>query len=95
MQLYEIVALDIKDVPPLPVFAQTYDLAARDYAIWWLHHRDGHLPNIEVRQRNREWPGLDIKRLAEALSREEGGIGHFDPEQGWRIVPPDQTEDNV
>lgn len=88
MHLFEVVALDATDVPPLPVFAGSYDLAVHYYMLWWLHHREGDMPDLEVRKRNRNWPGLNVMMLDRALQLDKPGIGVFDPDLGWRIDYP-------
>ena len=85
MHLFEVIALDVESVPPVPVFAESYDFAVCEYVVWWMSHRDGELPDLEVRKRNLNWPGLDAERLAEALSLGISGIGTFDSVAGWMI----------
>lgn len=79
----------------LNVFASSYDDAVRIYMVHWLAQQNGDLPNIEVRQRNASWPGMNRNALAEALSLGISGIGHFDPDHGWRILPPDHFEEDA
>lgn len=89
MHLFEVIALDVDDVPALPVFAESYDLAVHQYLIWWMNHREGVLPDLEVRKRNPDWPGLNTDFLAKALELDVPGIGKLDPTQGWSIFFPD------
>lgn len=89
MHLFEIVATADESVPAVPVFAESYDLAVHQYHIWWRHHRDGNLPDLEVRKRNPTWQGLDVSFLAKALELNSSGVGRFDPDQGWTIYLPD------
>jgi len=79
----------------LDVFATSYDDAVRIYMIHRLARQKGDLPDIEVKQRNASWPGMNLNALAEALSLGISGIGHFDPDQGWRILPPDHVEEDA
>lgn len=89
MHLFEIIALDIEGVPAVPLFAESYDLAVHHYVIWWMNHREGELPDLEVRKRNPDWPGLDAGLLAKALDLDLPGVGRFDPVAGWTIYFPD------
>lgn len=79
----------------LSVFANSYDDALRIYMVHWLARQNGDLPNIEIKQRNASWPGMDRDALAEALALGISGIGHFDPDQGWCILPPDLVEEGA
>ena len=79
----------------LTVFANSYDDAVRIYMVQWLAKQSSDLPDIEVKQRNASWPGMDRNALAEALSLGISGIGHYDPDQGWRILPPDYVEEGA
>lgn len=89
MHLFEVIALDVESVPAVPVFAESYDLAVHQYVIWWMSHRDGDLPDLEVRKRNPTWPGIDSQQLAKALELNLCGMGRFDPATGWSIYFPD------
>lgn len=89
MHLFEVIALDVDDIPTLPVFAVSYDMAVHYYAVWWMHHRHGDLPDLEVRKRNPGWPGLDRTLLASALQLDIAGVGRFDDNIGWTISSPD------
>ena len=88
MHLFEVIALDVEGVPAVPVFADSYDLAVHQYVIWWLHHREGEMPDLEVRKRNPTWPGLDAGLLNKALELDLSGVGRFDPVTGWTIHFP-------
>ena len=79
----------------LNVFASSYEDAVRIYMVQWLARRSGDLPDIEVKQRNASWPGMDRDALAEALSLGISGIGRYDPDRGWRILPPDSVEEDA
>lgn len=92
MHLFEVIALDIEGVPTLPVFAESYALAVQQYAIWWMQHQEGDLPDLEVRRRNPLWPGVDTKLLDRALDLNTPGIGRFDPVEGWSIFFPGYEE---
>lgn len=92
INLYEVIALSAEPVPAIPVFATSYDMAAHYYAIWWMSHRAGDMPDIEIRKRNPGWPGLHVTLLHEALKRNQAGIGRFDAETGWTILMPGHND---
>ena len=92
MYLYLVTPTDGSE---LSVFAESFDRAVELFTVWWLTHREGLLPDFEVKQRNPAWPGLDTKLLGEALSRDTAGIGLFDPKTGWRIVSPTHVEEQA
>lgn len=96
MHLFEVIALDVQGVPAVSVFADSYDVAVHQYVIWWSHHREGDMPDFEMRKRNPSWPGLDAKLLADALELQRSGVGHFDPDGGWTIYfPADEAAGDV
>lgn len=85
MKLFEITA---SGSPPTSVFAESYDEAVSIYMVYWMSHENGELPDIELRQRNALWPGLNTEFLAKALSLEISGMGYLNPDVGWEILPP-------
>lgn len=89
MHLFEVIAVDAEPASALPVFAKSYDLAVQQYLMWWMHHRDGDLPDLEVRKRNPSWQGLNAALLVKALELDLTGVGHFNSNQGWTIYTPE------
>jgi hypothetical protein len=85
MHIFEVIGVGATG---LNVFATSYDDAVRIYMAHWLARQGGDLPDLEVKQRNVGWAGIDREALTEAMSLEISGIGQFDPERGWRILPP-------
>ena len=86
MELFEITALRKQS---LQIFADSYDDAVRTFTEFWATHHGAPFPDLEVKKRNRQWPGLDTALVADALSSGLTGVGRFDPEHGWEILPPD------
>lgn len=92
MHIFQVIGAG---TPPVTVFAASYDKAVRIYMAHWLARQSGDLPDIEVKRRNPLWAGMDREELAKALTLDLSGIGLFDPERGWRIVPPGHDEEQA
>lgn len=69
------------------VFAKTYDQAAGIHIDWFANHYGDSASSFEVAERNPSWPGLNTKHLKEALALMTAGVGRYDPDKGWTIVP--------
>jgi hypothetical protein len=85
MHLFEIITTGEQ---PLPVFARSYDEAVLIYLLHRVKQLDIELPDLEVRQRNPSWQGLDSQLLDEALKAESAGVGSFEVGYGWMITSP-------
>jgi hypothetical protein len=55
---------------------------------WWLIHKNRDLPDLEVKQRNPEWPGINQQHLRRAFTAQTAGVGTYDADAGWVIVAP-------
>lgn len=85
MHIFEVIGAGTSAVT---IFATSYDEAVRLYMVYWLARENRDLPDLEVKQRNSAWPGLNFKALDHALASGVSGIGRFDPNKGWTIVSP-------
>ncbi|MDG5487833.1 hypothetical protein NYR55_04265 [Sphingomonas sp. BGYR3] len=83
MHLFEITTADGSTIP---VFAAAFDEAATLFTGWHVSMQGTQVPDFEVRQRNPRWPGLNNQHLAEALARNQSGVGSYDPAIGWTIA---------
>ena len=92
MHLFEIVAPESTVVS---VFAENYHKAAEFFTVWWMSRYDADLPDFEVKRRNPQWPGLNRQQLVEALSQQIAGVGRYDVEKGWVILPPNHIEEEL
>ncbi len=85
MHLYEIAATGSD---PITVFAPTYAAAVEIYMAWWLIHKECDLPDLEIRQRNPEWPGINRQHLRRAFAAGIAGVGTYNADAGWAILAP-------
>ena len=86
MHLYEISASGHSSIS---VFAESYGKAVDLFVSWWMLRQNSDLPDLEVRQRNPSWTGLNTEHLQDALARGVTGIGRYEVSMGWTILPPD------
>lgn len=85
MHLFEITATR---TDPIAVFASSYALAVEIYMAWWLINKDCDLPDLQVRQRNPDWPGINQQHLHRTFAAGIAGIGTYDANAGWAIAAP-------
>lgn len=92
MHIFEVTGAGTSAIT---IFAMSYDEAVCLYMAYWLARESRDLPDLEVKQRNPAWPGLNRKALDHALASGVSGIGRFDPNEGWRIVSPTDGEEEA
>ncbi|MBY0306284.1 MAG: hypothetical protein K2W86_14185 [Sphingomonas sp.] len=84
MKLFEILQAS---GAKLSVFAAGFDEAAGIFTAWYANHHDAYLSGFEVAERNPSWPGLNTEQLRQALALNISGVGRYDPDKGWTILP--------
>lgn len=84
MRLFQIT---MASSAKLSVFAKSYDQAAGIHIDWFANHYGDSASSFEVAERNPSWPGLNTQHLKEALALKTAGVGRYDPNKGWTIVP--------
>ncbi len=84
MKLFEILQAS---GAKLSVFATGFDEAAGIFTAWYANHHDDYLSKFEVAERNPSWLGLNTEHLLEALALNISGVGRYDPNKGWEILP--------
>ncbi len=84
MKLFEILQAS---GAKLSVFATGFDEAAGIFTAWYANHHDDYISGFEVAERNPLWPGLNTEHLLAALTLKTPGVGRYDPDNGWTILP--------
>ena len=90
MHLFRVIATG---QPGVTMFAASYSDAANLFTAYWLLTQDVAMPDFEIRWQHEQAADGDAVHLRGALALNIAGVGLYDPEKGWTIVPPERFEE--